>query len=48
MLVPTSIVALLKAGMKITQLTHHDLDGYGASTVVGAYADVSRVVHVAR
>ncbi len=34
--------------MKITQLTHHDLDGYGASTVVGAFADVSRVVHVSR
>ncbi len=34
--------------MKITQLTHHDLDGYGASTVVGSYADVSRVVHVSR
>ncbi|MCW6508662.1 dimethylmenaquinone methyltransferase [Hyphomicrobiales bacterium BP6-180914] len=34
--------------MKITQLTHHDLDGYGASTVVGTYADVHRVVHVAR
>ena len=34
--------------MTITQLTLRDLDGYGASTVVGAYADVSRVVHVAR
>ncbi|MDX7950011.1 dimethylmenaquinone methyltransferase [Lichenihabitans sp. Uapishka_5] len=34
--------------MKITQLTHHDLDGYGASTVVGAYADVGRIVHVSR
>ena len=34
--------------MKIVQLTHHDLDGYGASAVVGAYADVSRVVHIAR
>ena len=34
--------------MIITQLTHHDLDGYGAATVVGAYADVSRVVHVSR
>lgn len=34
--------------MKITQLTHHDLDGYGASTVVGAFADVSRIVHVSR
>ena len=34
--------------MTITQLTHHDLDGYGASTVIGAHADVSRVVHVSR
>ena len=34
--------------MKITQLTHHDLDGYGASTVVGLRADVDRVVHVSR
>ena len=38
----------MEAEMKITQLTHHDLDGYGASTIVGAYADVSRVVHVSR
>ncbi len=34
--------------MKITQLTHHDLDGYGASTVAAAYADIARVVHVPR
>ena len=34
--------------MTLTQLTHHDLDGYGASTVVGAHADVRRVVHVSR
>lgn len=34
--------------MRITQLTHHDLDGYGASTVVGAFAEVGRVVHVSR
>ena len=34
--------------MKLTQVTHHDLDGYGASTVVGAYADVDRVIHVSR
>ena len=34
--------------MTITHLTHHDLDGYGASTVVGAHADVGRVVHVSR
>ena len=32
----------------ITQITHHDLDGYGASTVVGAFAEVDRVLHVAR
>lgn len=34
--------------MTITQITHHDLDGYGASTVVGQFADVSRIVHVPR
>lgn len=34
--------------MKITQLTHHDLDGYGAATVAGAYAKIARIVHVAR
>jgi oligoribonuclease NrnB/cAMP/cGMP phosphodiesterase (DHH superfamily) len=34
--------------LPITQLTHHDLDGYGASTVVGLHADVGRVVHVPR
>ena len=34
--------------MTITQITHHDLDGYGASTVVAAHVDVSRVVHVSR
>ena len=34
--------------MRITQLTHHDLDGYGASTVVASRAAVARVVHVAR
>lgn len=32
----------------LTQITHHDLDGYGASTVAAAFAPVSRVVHVAR
>ena len=37
-----------EAPVTITQLTHHDLDGYGASTVVGAHADVGRVVHVSR
>ena len=34
--------------MTITQLTHHDLDGYGAATVVGAFAAVGRTVHVSR
>ena len=34
--------------VKITQLTHHDLDGYGASTVAAAHADIARVVHVPR
>lgn len=34
--------------MIVTQITHHDLDGYGASTVAAAFADVARVVHVAR
>ena len=34
--------------MTITQITHHDLDGYGASTVVGQFVDVSRIVHVPR
>ncbi len=37
-----------EARVTITQLTHHDLDGYGASTVVGAHADVGRVLHVTR
>ena len=31
--------------MKITQLTHHDLDGYGASTVAGTRAAVSFIKH---
>ncbi|MBX9932937.1 MAG: dimethylmenaquinone methyltransferase [Methylobacterium sp.] len=34
--------------MKATQITHNDLDGYGASTVVGAFREVERIVHVAR
>lgn len=34
--------------MNVTQITHHDLDGYGASTVVGQFADVARIVHVPR
>ena len=38
----------LEGNITITQLTHHDLDGYGASTVIAAYADVGRVVHVSR
>jgi oligoribonuclease NrnB/cAMP/cGMP phosphodiesterase (DHH superfamily) len=32
----------------VTQLTHHDLDGYGASTIVGAFTEVARVIHVSR
>ena len=36
------------APVKITQLTHHDLDGYGASTVAGSRAAVARVIHVSR
>ncbi|KAB1073170.1 dimethylmenaquinone methyltransferase [Methylobacterium planeticum] len=34
--------------MNVTQLTHHDLDGYGASTLVGAVLDVARIVHIPR
>ena len=34
--------------MNITQVTHHDLDGYGASTIVGAYAPQGKIVHVPR
>ncbi|WP_375457704.1 dimethylmenaquinone methyltransferase [uncultured Enterovirga sp.] len=34
--------------MNVTQITHHDLDGYGAATVVGAYVEVGRIVHVPR
>ncbi|GJD76304.1 hypothetical protein CFIICLFH_4560 [Methylobacterium goesingense] len=34
--------------VNVTQITHHDLDGYGASTVVGQFVDVSRIVHVPR
>jgi oligoribonuclease NrnB/cAMP/cGMP phosphodiesterase (DHH superfamily) len=34
--------------LKVTQITHHDLDGYGASTVVGSYVDVGRIIHVPR
>jgi oligoribonuclease NrnB/cAMP/cGMP phosphodiesterase (DHH superfamily) len=34
--------------LNVTQFTHHDLDGYGASTVVGSFVDVARIVHVSR
>lgn len=34
--------------MRLTQITHHDLDGYGASTMAAACADVERVIHVPR
>jgi len=34
--------------VRLTQITHHDLDGYGASTVAAACATVERVVHVPR
>ncbi len=34
--------------MKITQLTHHDLDGYGASTVAASRATIAKVIHVSR
>lgn len=34
--------------MDVTQISHHDLDGYGACIVAGYIADVKRVVHVAR
>jgi len=31
-----------------TQITHHDLDGYGASTVVSSYLALTTIVHVPR
>ncbi len=34
--------------MIVTQISHNDLDGYGASTVVAAFVPVDRVVHVTR
>ena len=34
--------------MPVTQITHNDLDGYGAATVVGAFRAQDRIVHVAR
>lgn len=34
--------------MDVTQISHHDLDGYGACVVAGHIASVRRVVHVPR
>lgn len=34
--------------MRLTQITHHDLDGYGAATLVAAHAEPARIVHVPR
>lgn len=34
--------------MNVTQISHHDLDGYGACIVAGHVANVKRVVHVPR
>lgn len=34
--------------MTVTQITHHDLDGYAAAAVVGAFVEVARIVHVPR
>jgi oligoribonuclease NrnB/cAMP/cGMP phosphodiesterase (DHH superfamily) len=34
--------------LNLTQITHHDLDGYGAATVVKTFAEVERVIHVSR
>jgi oligoribonuclease NrnB/cAMP/cGMP phosphodiesterase (DHH superfamily) len=34
--------------LRLTQITHHDLDGYGAATVVAAHADPACIVHVPR
>lgn len=34
--------------MNATQITHHDLDGYGASTVAGSCRPITAVVHVPR
>ena len=34
--------------MTLTQLSHHDLDGYGATTVAAAFAPVARTVHIPR
>jgi oligoribonuclease NrnB/cAMP/cGMP phosphodiesterase (DHH superfamily) len=34
--------------LNITQISHHDLDGYGACIVAGFFAEVDRIVHVPR
>jgi oligoribonuclease NrnB/cAMP/cGMP phosphodiesterase (DHH superfamily) len=34
--------------MNATQITHHDLDGYGASTVAGLFRTMAAVIHVPR
>lgn len=34
--------------LNISQISHHDLDGYGACIVAGFFADVGRIVHVPR
>ena len=34
--------------MNVAQITHHDLDGYGASTIVGSYLPITTIVHVSR
>lgn len=34
--------------MNATLITHHDLDGYGASTVAGSCLPISKIVHVPR
>lgn len=39
---------LMDHHVNVTQITHHDLDGYGASTVVGSYVPLAAIVHVPR
>ncbi|MEH3144656.1 MAG: dimethylmenaquinone methyltransferase [Methylobacterium frigidaeris] len=34
--------------MRLTHITHHDLDGYGAAAVVAAHADPACIIHVPR
>jgi oligoribonuclease NrnB/cAMP/cGMP phosphodiesterase (DHH superfamily) len=41
-------VAYGTARLNVTQITHHDLDGYGASTVAGALVPLAAVIHVPR